>query len=168
MAIKHNKTLEETHRERRASNEFYLKSAQEMVLLFEDCPEAIANTVRIAERCILDLTWDLNCRFPDYNLPPGYTPAAYLMKLCEEAAIRRYGSPTPRVVARLDEEFRLFEKHNLAGFLLYSYDIVQLARKLTTKLGLSDPEIGLEDRPQEGAGTHPSRCWRATLSASPT
>jgi error-prone DNA polymerase len=58
-----------------------LKSAQEMVQLFNGCPEAIANTSRIAERCTFDLTRDLNYRFPDYNPPLGYTPASYLRKL---------------------------------------------------------------------------------------
>jgi error-prone DNA polymerase len=147
VAIKHNKTLEETHRERRANSEFYLKPPQKMAQLFKDCPEAIYNTVRIAEKCEFDLTRDLNYRFPDYTPPPGYTPATYLRKLCEEAAIRRYGPLTPRVVARLDEEFRLFDKHNLAGFLLHYYDIVQLARKVVIRLGLSDSEIPLEERP---------------------
>jgi len=147
VAIKHNQTLEETHRERRASSEFYLKSPQEMAEVFKDCPEAIVNTMRIAERCTFDLTRDLKYRFPEYPAPDGLTPQEYLEKLCYEAAQRRYGSITPKVKARLDEEFRLSQKHDLAGFLLHYYDIVQLARQVMIKLGLSDPEIPLEERP---------------------
>ena len=147
VAIKHCKTLEETHRERRANSEFHLKSPEEMAELFKDCPQTISNTVDIARRCTFDLTRDLRYRFPDYNPPDGHTPRSYLEKLCYEAAQRRYGSITPQVKKRLAEEFRLIKKHDLAGFLLHYYDIAQLARKVMIKLGLSDPEIPLEERP---------------------
>jgi error-prone DNA polymerase len=147
VAIKLCQTLEETHRERRANSEFYLKSPEEMAFLFSDCPEAVANTARIAERCTFDLTRDLKYRFPDYPVPPGHTPQSFLEKLCYEAAQRRYGSVTPKIQVRLEEEFRLIKKHDLAGFFLHYYDIVHLARRVMIKLGLSDPEIPLEERP---------------------
>jgi error-prone DNA polymerase len=147
VAIKHCQTLEETHRERRPNSEFFLKSPKEMDSLFKDCPEAMANTISIAEKCVFDLTRDLKYRFPDYPAPGGHTPQSYLEKLCYEAAQRRYGSITPKVKGRLEREFHLIRKHDLAGFLLHYYDIVQLARKVMIKLGLSDPEIPLEERP---------------------
>ncbi len=146
-AIKLCRTLEETHRERRANSEFYLKSPAEMAVLFNDCPEALANTLKIAERCQFDLTRDLDYRFPDYPVPEGHTPESYLEYLCHEAAIRRYGSVTTKVKARLDEEFRLIRKHKLAGFLLIYHDIIQLAREVMIDLGLSDASVPLEDNP---------------------
>ena len=147
VAIQHNRSLEETHRERRPNGQFYLKSPQEMAELFRECPEAIENTLRIAERCNFDLTHDLNYRFPDYPVPQGHTPQTYLERLCREAAVRRYGSITPQVEARLEKEFRLLKRHNLAGFLLIYYDIIQMAREIMIELGLSDVEIPLEERP---------------------
>ena len=69
----------------------------ELEALFQECPEALANTLEIAERCTLDLTKDLDYTFPDYPAPEGYTPDSYLEKLCYEAAVRRYGSVTPAV-----------------------------------------------------------------------
>jgi len=154
VAIKHCRSLEETHRERRANSEFHLKSAKEMLALFNECPEAVENTLRIAERCSFDLTQDLNYHFPDYPVPKGYTADTYLEKLCYEAAHRRYGSVTAKVRDRLEEEFRLIRKHNLAGFLLIYYDIVQLAREAMIDLGLSDPEVPLEyDPPGRGRGS---------------
>ena len=75
VAIRHNQSLEETHPERRPSDQFYLKPPQEMELLFQECPEALENTLKIADRCAFDLTKDLNYQFPDYpgarrrNLP---------------------------------------------------------------------------------------------------
>ncbi|MEE8465695.1 MAG: PHP domain-containing protein, partial [Dehalococcoidia bacterium] len=88
VSIKHNRSLEETHKERRANNQFYLKSPVEMAALFARCPEAIKNTVRIAERCSFDLTKDLAYRFPDYPVPEGATAQSHLEDLCRQAAQR--------------------------------------------------------------------------------
>ena len=147
VAIQHNKSLEETHRERRVNGQFYLKSHQEMAILFRSYPEAIRNTLRIAERCAFDLTRNLDYHFPGYPVPEGYTPQSYLEELCYQAAQRRYGEITERVKARLLQEFSLIQKHHLAGFLLIYHEIIQLARQIMIELGLSDPEIPLEERP---------------------
>ena len=147
VAIKSNKSLEETHRERRPNSHFYLNPPAEMAALFETCPEAIENTLQIADRCSFDLTRDLSYRFPEHPVPEGFTPQTYLEHLCYEAAGRRYGSITERVRARLAEEFSLIKKHSLAGFLLIYHDIIQLAREIMIELGLSDAEIPLEERP---------------------
>ena len=147
VAIKSNKSLEETHRERRPNGHFYLKSPAEMAALFDGCPEAIENTLRIAGRCDFDLTRNLGYRFPDYPVPEGFTPQTYLEHLCYEAAWRRYSDVTERVTARLEEEFSLIRKLDLAGFLLIYRDIIQLARDIMIELGLSDAEIPLEERP---------------------
>ncbi len=169
VAVKHCKSLEETHRERRPNSEFYLKSPAEMALLFRDCPEAVKNTLKIAEMCSFDLTRDLNYRFPDYPVPEelalpalgltesqpnGFTPQTYLEHLCYQSAVRRYGSVTDSVKARLNEEFRLIRKHNLAGFLLIYHDIIELAREIMFELGLAvagaPPE---ENMPGRGRGS---------------
>ena len=154
VAVRHNKTIEETHRERRPNAHFYLKSPAEMAALFQDCPEAIENTLRVAGRCAFSLSKDLDYRFPDYPVPEGFTPQTYLQHLCYEAASRRYGGITEKVRARLQEEFRLIQKHGLAGFFLIYHDIIQLGRQIMIELGLSDPEIPLEERsPGRGRGS---------------
>ncbi len=147
VAIHHNLSLDESHRERRANGQFYFKSAGEMAALFESCPEAIENTLAIAGRCTFDLTKDLGYEFPECPTPQGFTPQTYLEHLCREAARRRYGSVGGKVKARLDEEFRLIRKHNLSGFMLIYYEIIQMAREIMIELGLSDVEIPLEERP---------------------
>jgi error-prone DNA polymerase len=147
VAIRHCKSLDETHRERRPNSEFYLRPPAEMEVLFRDCPEALDNTLKIAERCTLDLTQDLNYSFPDYPSPPGYTPDTYLEKLCHEAALRRYGFITPDVKERLDHEFRLVRNYNLAGFLLLYHEVIKLGREVMIDLGLSDPSLPLEENP---------------------
>jgi len=147
VSIKNNLSLEQTHKERRANNQFYLKSPEEMATLFSRCPEAIKNTLRIAERCSFDLTKDLAYRFPDYPVPEGATPQSHLEDLCCQAAERRYGGVNQKVEDRLQEELRLIGKHNLAGFFLIYYEIIQMARQIMIEMGLSDAEIPLEERP---------------------
>jgi error-prone DNA polymerase len=147
VAIRHCKSLEETHRERRPNSEYYLRPKQELEVLFRECPEALTNTVKIAERCSLDLARDLSYAFPDYEAPEGYTPESYLEKLCYEAAERRYGAVTPDVRQRLEKEFRLIHKYHLAGFLLLYHEVIKLGREVMIDQGLSDPSLTLEENP---------------------
>jgi error-prone DNA polymerase len=147
VAIRHCKSLEETHQERRANSEFYLRKQPELHAMFHECPEALANTGDIAERCTLDLTRDLSYTFPNYRAPPGYSADSYLTELCHAAAIRRYGTITPEVQQRLDEEFRLIQKYNLAGFLLMYHEVIKLGRDVMIDQGLSDPSLTVEENP---------------------
>jgi error-prone DNA polymerase len=148
VAIKHNKSLEASHRERRPNDQFFLKSPSEMGVLFSEHPEAIMNTVKITDRCEFDITSDAIYEFPSYEfLPPAHTESSYLRKICEEAAVRRYGSVTPEVTARLDREFDLLERHGLVGFLLQYYDIIRIAREVQEDLGLVEPGLPIEENP---------------------
>src|SRR3989304_10193346 len=97
-----------------------------MADLFRDYPEAVANTLRIAERCRFDLTRDLDYRFPDCPVPESETPDSYLRKLCYREAAARYDRLTPQVRERLDEELALVERHGLAGFFLLPRGVLQL------------------------------------------
>jgi error-prone DNA polymerase len=147
VAVRHCASLEESHRERRANSEYYLRPVPELEELFKECPEALANTVEIAERCAFDLTTDHAYVFPDYPVPEGYTPQTYLETLCYGNAVRRYGSVTAPVRRRLEEEFRLIRKFNLAGFLLMYHEVIQLGREVMIDLGLSDPSLTVEENP---------------------
>ena len=148
VAIKHNKSLEASHRERRPNDQFFLKSAEEMNALFNALPEAITNTMKIADRCEFDITSNSIYDFPTYeSLPPEHTESSYLRKICEEAAIRRYGSLKANVVTRLDQEFVLLEKHQLIGFVLQYYDIIKIAREVQEDLGLVEPGLSIEENP---------------------
>jgi error-prone DNA polymerase len=147
VAVHHRKSLEESHRERRANSEFYLKSPAQMARLFRELPEAIENTLAIAERCRFDPTHDLTYRFPEYPVPDGRSQIDYLDALCRVAALRRYGAITPRIDDRLREEMRRIERHNLAGLLLMYGEIIGIARQVQIDLGLVDPSVPLEASP---------------------
>ena len=158
VAIKNRKSLDDSHINRRANSEFYLKSTTQMSELFQYYPEAIQNTSIIAERCKkFDLTKDLGYRLPKSPVPDGYTEESYLRSLCEDAARRRYGSIDEKIESRLNEEFRLLGRHQLYGFMLLYHDIIQIAREVMIDLGLADIEIPLEENPP-GRGRGSSVC----------
>ena len=148
VAIKNNTSLDDSHRERRPNSEFFLKPPEVMADLFQWCPQAVENTTCIAQRCAtFDLTQDLGYQFPDYPVPKGYTPQSHLEHICYQAAERRYGQITAKVRQRLDLEFGLIRKHNLAGFFLIYHDIVLMAQEVAVDLGLAEPETPVEFNP---------------------
>ena len=150
VAIRHNSTIDRSLRHILPNDRMCMKSGAEMRELFADCPEAVANTMRIAERCEFDLSSDLGYALPEPDVPEGYTPQTYLERLCYEAAGRRYGSVTEPVERRLREEFRLIERNGMAGFLLLYREIALLGREIAEERGLVAPEVALEERPPGG------------------
>ena len=71
--------------------ELYFKSPAEMRALFHDYPEALDNTLRIAERCDLELEFG-KPKYPNYTPPAGLTQNQYLRQICEEGVRARYGA----------------------------------------------------------------------------
>ena len=146
VAAKHNTTIDQALLFVRPNRHFYLKSQAQMEQLFRQCPEAISNTLKIAKECTFDLSTDLGYQLPDPEVPDGYTPESYLRQLCYEGAVRRYGSVSKAVEDRLEEEFRLFRKLNLSGFLLLYRQIGLIAQDIAKEQGLIPPETPLEER----------------------
>ena len=147
VAAKLNTTIDRALPHLRPNHHFHLKSHAQMERLFAEWPEAVSNTLRVAERCEFDLGRDLGYTLPDPAVPEGYTAQSYLHRLCYEAAARRYGSVPLRVKERLMEEFRLIERLNLAGFLLLYREIALVAQRIMEERGLVDPETPVEERP---------------------
>lgn len=153
VAIQHNRSLEETHRERRPNDQFHLKSPEEVAALHIEHPEAISNTIAIAERCDFDVARDIKkiYRFPDYDAPEGHTAISWLREICDTAANHKYASAdketSRKLQERLDREFRLIEKYNLGGFLLQYHDIIKIAHQVQIDLGIVSPDSKIEDHP---------------------
>ena len=147
VAAKRNTTIDQALPFIRPNHHLHLKSTVQMERIFKEHPEALANTLRIAEQCAFDLSADLGYTLPEPGVPEGYTAESYLRRLCSEAALRRYGSMSERVEDRLEEEFRLIKRHRLAGFLLLYREIVLLAQQIMEEKGMAHPEIPLEERP---------------------
>ena len=137
VAIRRRATLDDCHAERRPNAEFWLRSPQRQARRFARYhPQAAANTVRIAQRCRFDLTEDLGYRLPAPPLPDGTTPLLALERICRERLRERYRSPAvrSRAQAQLDEELRLIEMHDLAGFFLVYHEVFRLAQEVAREV----------------------------------
>jgi DNA polymerase-3 subunit alpha len=108
--------------------EFYLKGPDEMAARFAEFPEALRNTLAIAEMC--DLTIETGAtRLPHFPLPEGETADSHLRNLCEAGLRRVYGDITPALRERLDYELRVIAKTGYAAYFLIVQDFVNFARR---------------------------------------
>ena len=154
VAVKHNTTLEESHRLRRPNREFHLRAPEQQARRFHAFPEAVRNTRRIAERCTFDLTEDLGYRLPEPPVPEGETPDSWLATCCEQELERRYPpEQQPEARARLQEELRIIDRHRLAGFFLVYKDVLDLARAVAREVRGDAPRAQVNLPPGRGRGS---------------
>ncbi len=115
--------------------ELYLKSAEEMAAIFPDHPEALSNTVRIAERCGVTMEFGKS-RFPVFHPPGGKSREGYLRELCLEGFRRRYGeNPEPALGERLDYELGVLEKLGFTSYFLIVWDFINYAKQRGIPVG---------------------------------
>ena len=126
LCINTGKHLSDVQRLRFGTNEFYFKNFQEMHTIFQHMPEAIENTVKIADRCNVEMTFG-KLHLPKFTPPQGMTNNAYLRKLCEEGAIRKYGSITQNIRERLDYELEVIESTGFVDYFLIVWDFIHFA-----------------------------------------
>lgn len=125
----HNLTsLDEGYRALRPNDEYHLKSGDELAGLFAAYPQALANTLRIADRCTFDLGYGLQA-LPDFPTPAGMSAADMLWNLCEQGLLARYPHPAGRVWHQLDTELAVIERSGLPNYFLIVWDIVRFARE---------------------------------------
>ena len=112
------------------NHEFYLKSAAQMARIFAPYPDAIANTLAIAERCTFRLD-KLAGQFPLFPIPAGESSThGYLRTLVAAGARRRYGDPLPvKVERQLEYELGIIARMDLAGYFLVVWDISRAAEE---------------------------------------
>lgn len=127
ICIQTNRTLNDADRLKMSSDELYFKSPEEMAVIFSEVPEALRNTVAIAERCDFELEFG-RLNLPDPDLPAGYTSKQYLRELCEQGLRERYPDLTDEVRARLDYELDVIEQTGFPSYILIVNDFAQYAR----------------------------------------
>ena len=135
LCIQTGTTLSDPNRFRFSTDEFYVKSAEEMARVFAELPEACRNTLAVAERCNLTLDFG-TFHLPRYLVPDGHTLDSYLRELSAAGLRRRYG-PTPgeAVEARLAHELAVVEKMGFAGYFLVVWDFIHYARQQGIAVG---------------------------------
>ncbi len=130
LAIQTGCLLSDPNRMRMTDNSYYLRSPQEMSELFLGVPDALSNTLLIAERCNVDLGFK-GYHLPEFPVPEGYTAESYLRSLCDEGLRRRYGPRQNDAVVqeRLDYELSVIHKMGFDTYFLIVWDLCRFARQ---------------------------------------
>jgi DNA polymerase-3 subunit alpha len=126
--------LSDPNRWRFSTEEFYLKTAEEMHRVFADLPDACRNTVAVAERCDLRLGFG-QFHLPRYEVPDGHTLDSYLRELAEAGLRQRYPSASPEIVERLEYELRVIREMQFSGYFLVVWDFIAYAKQRGIAVG---------------------------------
>lgn len=128
LCIQTKKTVNERQR-LRFDNQFYFKSVDEMRAALKDYPpEAIRNTLEIANRCNLELDYGESL-MPKYDVREGHTNESYLKELCYQGLHEKYGELSEPIRQRLDYELDIISKTGYSGYFLIVWDYVNYANK---------------------------------------
>lgn len=112
---------------RMSSSDYYLKSTEEMIELFHDLPEAIANTVEVAGKCNLKIKTG-QLIFPKYDIPQGETIDSYFEKFTQQKLKEKFGTPTKEMLDRLDYEIQIIQSKGYSAYFLITQDFVNWAK----------------------------------------
>lgn len=134
LCIQTGKTLDDKDRMKFHSDDFYVKSGAQMLELFKDTPEAIANTLEIAERCNVDFEFG-HLHLPYFPIPDGLTDEQYLRKLCEEKISMRYEDITDEINKRLEYELGIIHRMGYDSYFLIVWDFINFARSQNIAVG---------------------------------
>ena len=129
LAIQTNSLLSDEKRMTMSDDSYYLRTAAEMAELFTEVPDSLSNTLLIAERCNVDLSFK-GYHLPDFDVPEGYTVDTYLRQLCDEGARRRYGDRADGEEVRKRLEYELGIIHNMGfdAYFLIVWDLCRYAK----------------------------------------
>ena len=134
LCIQTGKTVDDENRMRFPSDDFYLKSEQELRELFPGCEEAFENTVKIAEKCNLDFVFH-EYHLPSFPVPEGYTNEEYFRKLCYDGFRERYPEPPREYKDRLEYEIGVISRMGYVNYYLIVWDFIHYAKKSGIPVG---------------------------------
>lgn len=118
------------------SDQYYFKTQQEMIELFKDFPDAIANTVKIAEQCNVDFNFKI--AMPQFTLPENEKVQSldeYLEKLVWEGVNRKYSNLTDEIKDRTNYELDVIKRMGFSDYFLIVADFISAARKMGIRVG---------------------------------
>ena len=129
LCIQTGKRMNDPDRMRFETDELYVKSPEEMSEYFKNVPEAIENTVKIADKCNVEFEFG-HTILPNYDVPEGYnTHFDYLKKLCDDGLIKRYGkSISTEIQERANYELSVIEKMGYVDYFLIVWDYINYAK----------------------------------------
>lgn len=135
LCIQTGKTLTDTNRLKFPTEEFYLKTPDEMYGLFGELEEALRNSLEIADRCESEFFEFDRLHLPNFPVPQGLTDREYLRALCEEGLRERYGVVTPEVRDRAERELDIIAHMGFSSYFLIVWDLVRFAREKGIPVG---------------------------------
>ena len=134
LCIQTGKTVDEENRMKFQTDEFYLKSEEELRQLFPNCDEAFENTVRIADRCNLEFVFN-EYHLPSFPVPEGYTNEEYFRKLCYDGFAERYPERPQAYVDRLEYEIGVISRMGYVNYYLIVWDFIRYAKEQGIPVG---------------------------------
>ncbi len=134
LCVQTGKTVDDPNRMKFQTDEFYLKSEEELRQLFPNCPEAFENTVKIAQRCNLDFEFH-KYHLPSFPVPEGYTNEEFFRKLCENGFAQRYENPPEEYRERLEYEIGVISRMGYVNYYLIVWDFIRYAKESGIPVG---------------------------------
>ncbi len=134
LCIQTGKSVDDINRMRFETQEFYLKSEEELRSLFPGCDEAFENTVKIAERCNVEFTFH-EYHLPAYPVPEGYTNEEYFRKLCYEGFQERYPDAPEEYRERMEYEIKVISSMGYVNYYLIVWDFIHYAKSAGIPVG---------------------------------
>lgn len=134
LCIQTARVVSDEDRMRFPTSEFYMKSEEEMRELFPERPDAIENTVKIAEQCNLEFSFG-EFHLPYYQIPEGYTTKSYLDKLTWEGFYKKFPDPESEVIERLEYELRIISQMGFDEYFLIVQDLVNWSKENGVPVG---------------------------------
>ena len=134
LCIQTGKTVDEPNRMKFQTEEFYLKSEEELRQLFPNCNEAFENTVKIADRCNLEFTFH-EYHLPSFPVPEGYTNEEFFRKICMDGFRERYADPPKEYIDRLEYEISVISRMGYVNYYLIVWDFIRYAKEQGIPVG---------------------------------
>ena len=134
LCIQTQAMLDDTDRLKFQSDQLYFKSQEEMKHAFSEFPDAVANTVKIAEKCRLELDFN-QVHLPRFYAPDNRDNAAFFKDLIDEGVRKRYAEVTDEIKKRVEHEFRIIEKSGYISYFLIVWDLIAYAKRSQIPVG---------------------------------
>ena len=136
LCIQTGKRMTDEDRMKFQTNDFYIKSPEEMKEFFKNIPEALENTVKIAEKCNVDFEFG-HTILPNYDVPEEFeTHYDYIKKLCDDGILSRYGeNPTKEILDRAEYELSVIKKMGYIDYFLIVWDYINWAKSQGIPVG---------------------------------
>jgi len=134
LCIQTQSTLDDPNHMRFATDEFYFRSPGEMIELFRHCPQAVKNTVEIAQRCNLELDFS-QMHLPKYIPPDGKNKEEFLLELCEKGIRDKEFKHDPEIQKRLDHELKIIRNMGFISYFLIVWDFIHYAKSQGIPVG---------------------------------